>query len=115
MKLVIICWICRNNYDGWKEYITLPVEYESKEAFIKDFMKLAISNYKRMDYNYGRGAYFHFLGRRFEASDHYFEFDDRPKHVLETPPATFTLEEWIKEYEIPKRTEGDKNDQSKTS
>lgn len=96
MKLVIICQRCIRT--PWKEYVTLPVEYESKKALIKDFMKLVVSCYKKHAYNYGRGSYFEFIGLRFEASDYYFIFSD--KSVRETPPIVLTLEEWVSEYII---------------
>ena len=105
MKLVIMCRVCRSSYSSWKKSVVLPMEYESKEAFRKDFTKLAISNYKRMAHNYGREAFFHFLGLRFEACDYYYEFSDNSddnSHVCETLPVVLTLEEWLKEYKIPK-------------
>lgn len=96
MKLVIMCTIC--DHRGFKGQTTLPVEYESKRALIKDFMKLAVSNYKKRDYNYGKGSYFNFLGLRFEASDYYYIFTNCNNHILKTPPTVLTLEEWFNDY-----------------
>ncbi len=75
---------------------TLPIKYESKEACIKDFMKLAIAYYKKLEYNYGRGSCFNFLGHRFDAGNFYFIFSD--KTTQESPPIVLTLEEWFDKY-----------------
>ena len=92
MQLVMKCIVVDQR--GFKERITLPLEYKSKEKCIHDFMQLAKANYKKRDYNYGRGAYFMFMGYRFEAHTYYYEFSDGSPQ-LETPPAIYTLKEWF--------------------
>lgn len=95
MKLVIMCRICGR--DNFKETVTLPVEYASKEALVRDFMKLVIPHWKAYSHNFGKGSYFNFLGLRFEADDYYYEFTD-VDHILKTPPTVLTLEEWFNDY-----------------
>ena len=93
MKLVMLCTTC--DARGFKDDSVLPVEYRSKAMLLKDFMGLAIPYYKKFKHNFGRGSYFTFLGKRFEASDYYYIFSD--KTTLTTPPHILTLEEWFNE------------------
>lgn len=92
MKLVMRCKIVDG---GFKENVTLPIEYNSKEELLDDFMKLAKHAYKKCDYNYGRRSYFKFWGFVFEAYDYYYIFSDSTKAISESPPAVYTLEEWF--------------------
>jgi len=101
MELVIMCTVTHAG-TKWKEKATLIVEYESKDAFMEDFMKLAISYYKKLSYNYGRQSYFDFLGLCFEACDYYFIYSDGTPQ--ESPPTVLTLEEWSTKYKIPRGT-----------
>lgn len=95
MKLVMLCTTADRR--GFKDNSILPVtEYESRKALRKAFMKLAIKYYKKMSYNYGRGAYFTFLGKRFEACDYYHIFSDRT--TLKSPPRIYKLDEWFDKY-----------------
>ncbi len=90
MKLLIECRIVTVHGKKWK---TLPLEYKSKEKLLHDFMQLAKSAYEKLDYNYGRGAYFMFMGYKFEACDHYYMFSNGS--VYKTSPIVYTLEEWF--------------------
>ncbi len=97
MQLVMKCVVVDQR--GFKERITLPLEYKSKKKCIHDFMKLAKANYKKHPSNYGIGAYFMFMGKKFEAYTYYYEFSDGCLY-LEHPPAVYTLEEWFNEYQM---------------
>jgi len=92
MRLVMLCRTA--DAGGFKANSVLPIEYKSKAALLKDFMKIAISSYKKLKHNYGRGAYFVFLGRRYEACDYYHIFSDRT--TLSSPPTVMGLEEWYR-------------------
>ena len=107
MRLVMVFEV--GDEMSYSEEYTLPVEYESKELLLNDFMinaREAIENEK---------ASFRFLNYDFETHDHirkrvvwkrdknrkhYSEYAD-PVVYDEDPPEVFTLDEW---FEINKLT-----------
>jgi hypothetical protein len=91
MKLVIEFYECDEECDS---KITIPVEYESAEALICDFMdgvRAAVKN---------KIQSFTFCGAEFLVGTFYFYNEHGVYH--EYPPQIYTLDEWFDEKKIMK-------------
>jgi hypothetical protein len=88
MKLVVVIHESGPEVDADFD-TTIPVEYESKEAFTQDFL-VSLKKAKGKNQNS-----FKFKGIIFNTFDYYSKYSKEEGWTGETSPDIYTLEEWF--------------------
>lgn len=71
---------------------TVPVEYESAEAFAVDFEKAVQDSYDSPANNFGE---FMFAGHKWRNDNHGYHQSDSPYFWMYDAPNIFTVDEWF--------------------